>query len=141
MPSQASTARHPVLLSVASTSSSVSYVATVQPHPLPYFATVQPHLIFLMLLQPRLCCFYLILYYSVAQPYPLFLCCSTLSSFTLCCSTLSSITLCGYNLIRYYSLLLQSYPLSLMLLQPHPLFRMLRTGFEVFQPVSRVQKF
>ena len=36
------TARHPLLLSVASTSSSVPYVATVQPQPLSHVATAKP---------------------------------------------------------------------------------------------------
>ena len=70
----------------------------------------QPHPIFLMLL----------------QPHPLLLCFSTTSSSTTYFVTTSScITLCCYNLILYYSFLLQPHPKLLMLLKPHLLFLIL----------------
>ena len=88
------TARHPLLLSVASTSSSVPYVAAVQPHPLflmllqynlisiPFAATVQPHPLFIMLLQYNIILYSLcsysttsssIPYVAKVQPHPQFL--------------------------------------------------------------------
>ena len=81
--------------------------------------------------------FFILYFFMLLQPYPLFLyIATTLSSIHYVATTSSSTPflavaqphphyLCCYNLIHYYSLLLQHYPLFLFLLPPHSVLLML----------------
>ena len=100
-----SNAWHPLLLSVATTSSSIPYIASTLSS-VPNVATVQP--------QPlSLCCnskthltLYSLFCFCTVQPHILY---------SLCCQSVNS------SSIRYVAKA-QPHPLFLLLLQPHPVF-------------------